>query len=114
MSYPLFSLEGKLAVITGSSQGIGLALAKGLADYGAVVVLNGRDPGKLEVAAGDLSAAGHKVSTAIFDVTSPEAVRHGIGDIESNEGPIDILINNAGCSIARHSRTFPLRGGSNC
>jgi gluconate 5-dehydrogenase len=108
MSYPQFSLEGKRAVITGSSQGIGLALAKGLAGHGAMIVLNGRDPGKLKVAAGDLSAAGHKVSTAIFDVTSPEAVRHGIGDIESNEGPIDILINNAGMQYRTPLEDFPV------
>ena len=77
MSYPLFSLEGRRALITGSSQGIGFALAKGLAVHGAAVVLNGRDPGKIEVAAAELSAVGHRVSTAIFDVTSAEAVRTG-------------------------------------
>jgi gluconate 5-dehydrogenase len=108
MSYPLFSLEGKRAVVTGSSQGIGLALAKGLADHGAVVVLNGRDPGKLEAAAGELAAAGHKVSTAIFDVTAAEAVRDGIGNIESNEGPIDILINNAGMQYRTTLEDFPI------
>ena len=61
MSYPLFSLEGRRALITGSSQGIGFALAKGLAVHGAAVVLNGRDPGKIEVAAAELSAVGHRV-----------------------------------------------------
>ena len=58
MDFPLFSLRGKRALITGSSQGIGLALAKGLAEHGAAVILNGRDPGKIEVAAAELSAAG--------------------------------------------------------
>jgi gluconate 5-dehydrogenase len=108
MSYPLFSLEGKRALVTGSSQGIGLALAKGLADHGALVVLNGRDPGKLEAAAGKLSAGGHKVSTAVFDVTSAEAVKNGIGSIESNEGPIDILINNAGMQYRTPLEDFPV------
>ncbi len=107
MSYPLFSLEGKRALITGSSQGIGFALAKGLAVHGAAVVLNGRDPGKIEVAAAELSAVGHRVSTAIFDVTSAEAVGTGIETIEG-EGPIDILINNAGMQFRTPLEDFPL------
>ena len=107
MSYPLFSLEGRRALITGSSQGIGFALAKGLAVHGAAVVLNGRDPGKIEVAAAELSAVGHKVSTAIFDVTSAEAVRTGIETIEG-EGPIDILINNAGMQFRTPLEDFPV------
>ena len=107
MSYPLFSLEGRRALVTGSSQGIGFALAKGLAAHGAAVVLNGRDPGKIEVAAAELSAVGHRVSTAIFDVTSAEAVRTGIEAIEG-EGPIDILINNAGMQFRTPLEDFPV------
>jgi gluconate 5-dehydrogenase len=106
MDYPLFSLKGKRALVTGSSQGIGLALAQGLAEHGATVVLNGRDPGKIEVASAELSAKGHKVSTAIFDVTSAEAVRTGIEAIEG-EGPIDILINNAGMQFRTPLEDFP-------
>jgi gluconate 5-dehydrogenase len=107
MDYPLFSLKGKRALVTGSSQGIGLALAQGLAEHGATVVLNGRDPGKIEVASAELSAKGHKVSTAIFDVTSAEAVRTGIEAIEG-EGPIDILINNAGMQFRTPLEDFPV------
>ena len=107
MDYPLFSLKGKRALVTGSSQGIGLALAKGLAEHGAAVILNGRDPGKIEVASAELSAKGHKVSTAIFDVTSAEAVRTGIEAIEG-EGPIDILINNAGMQFRTPLEDFPV------
>jgi gluconate 5-dehydrogenase len=106
MSFPLFSLEGRRALVTGSSQGIGFALAKGLAEHGAAIVLNGRDPGKIEVAAAKLSAGGHKVSTAIFDVTSAEAVRNGIEAIEG-ESPIDILINNAGMQFRTPLEDFP-------
>jgi gluconate 5-dehydrogenase len=106
MSFPLFSLEGRRALVTGSSQGIGLALAKGLAEHGASIILNGRDPGKIEVAAAELSAKGHKVSTAIFDVTSAEAVQAGIEAIEG-EGPIDILINNAGMQFRTPLEDFP-------
>jgi gluconate 5-dehydrogenase len=107
MSFPLFSLEGKRALITGSSQGIGLALAKGLAAHGAAVIFNGRDPGKINVAAAELSAAGHKVSTAVFDVTSAEAVRNGIKAIEDGDGPIDILFNNAGMQFRAPLEDFP-------
>ena len=107
MDYPLFSLKGKRALVTGSSQGIGLALAQGLAEHGAAVILNGRDPGKIEVASAELSAKGHKVSTAIFDVTSAEAVRTGIEAIEG-EGPIDILINNAGMQFRTPLEDFPI------
>ena len=108
MSFPLFSLEGKRALVTGSSQGIGLALAKGLADHGAAVVLNGRDARKIQVAAGELSAAGHTVSTAIFDVTLADAVEIGIEEIERNEGPVDILINNAGMQYRTPLEDFPV------
>jgi gluconate 5-dehydrogenase len=107
MDYPLFSLKGKRALVTGSSQGIGLALAQGLAEHGAAVILNGRDPGKIEVASAELSAKGHKVSTATFDVTSAEAVRTGIEAIEG-EGPIDILINNAGMQFRTPLEDFPV------
>jgi gluconate 5-dehydrogenase len=102
----LFSLAGRRALVTGSSQGIGLALARGLADHGAAVILNGRDPGKIAAAADTLSAVGHTVSIARFDVTSPEAVRAGVEAIEA-EGPIDILINNAGMQFRTPLEDFP-------
>jgi gluconate 5-dehydrogenase len=107
MDFPLFSLRGKRALITGSSQGIGLALAKGLAEHGAAVILNGRDPSKIEVASTGLSAAGHKVTSALFDVTSAKDVQNGIEAIESGEGPIDILINNAGMQFRTPLEDFP-------
>jgi gluconate 5-dehydrogenase len=107
MDFPLFSLRGKRALITGSSQGIGLALAKGLAEHGAAVILNGRDPSKIEVASAELSTAGHKVSSALFDVTSAKDVQNGIEAIESGEGPIDILINNAGMQFRTPLEDFP-------
>lgn len=103
----LFSLAGRRALVTGSSQGIGFALAKGLAEHGAAIILNGRDPGKIEVAFAELSTAGHKVSSAIFDVTSADAVRTGIEAIEG-EGPIDILINNAGMQFRTPLEDFPI------
>jgi gluconate 5-dehydrogenase len=91
-----FDLSGRTALVTGSSAGIGLALAAGLAGAGARVVLNGRDPARLAQAAAQLRAAGAQVETAVFDVTDGAAVTRAIAAIEADVGPIDILVNNAG------------------
>ncbi len=96
MSLSLFSLEGKVALVTGSGQGIGLAIAEGLSGAGAHVILNGRDTVKLEAARKAIAGAGRDVSVAAFDVTDQQAVEKGIAEIEARTGPIDILINNAG------------------
>ncbi len=96
MSLNLFKLDGRIALVTGSGQGIGLAIAEGLAAAGAHVVLNGRDAGKLEKARSTIAAAGHKASVAAFDVTDQKAVEAGVAKIEAEVGPIDILVNNAG------------------
>ena len=91
-----FRLDGRLALVTGSSAGIGLAVARGLAQAGAAVVLNGRRAEQLEAAAQTLRAEGHSVHTCSFDVTEPEQVRAAVQDIEQAIGPIEILVNNAG------------------
>ena len=92
----MFSLAGRRALVTGSGQGIGLALAQALGAAGATVVLNGRDAAKLEQAAGALRAEGIAVECATFDVTDQAAVIAGVARIEAEGGPIDILVNNAG------------------
>ena len=91
-----FDLTGKTALVTGSSGGIGYALAGGLAAAGATVVLNARGADKLQIAAQRLREAGAAVHTAAFDVTSAEAVTDAIAAIERDIGAIDILVNNAG------------------
>jgi gluconate 5-dehydrogenase len=96
MSLNLFKLDGRIALVTGAGQGIGLAIAEGLAAAGAHVVLNGRDAGKLAKARDVIAAAGHEASIAAFDVTDQQAVEAGVATIEAEIGPIDILINNAG------------------
>jgi gluconate 5-dehydrogenase len=108
MSFPLFDLSGRCALVTGSSQGIGLALATGLAQHGAGIVLNGRDRSKLEAAADQLKTAGHVVSIAPFDVTDASAVRAGVAGIERDIGPIDILVNNAGMQFRTPLEDFPI------
>nr|WP_246700501.1 SDR family oxidoreductase [Variibacter gotjawalensis] len=84
-------------MVTGSSQGIGLALAKGLADAGAAVIVNGRDAGKVEVAAKELKGA--KVYRLAFDVADYAAAKAAVDGFEASQGPIDILVNNAGIQI---------------
>lgn len=109
MTSPLFDLSGARALITGSSQGIGLALAKGLVDHGASVILNGRDKVRLAEAAASLNAeTGVSVKTADFDVTDADAVKRGVEAIEEKIGPIDILINNAGMQFRKPLEDFPI------
>jgi gluconate 5-dehydrogenase len=96
MNPPAFSLSGRLALVTGSSQGIGLALATALAVAGASVILNGRDAAKLNAAAATLHAQGHTVATLAFDVTDETAVDRAFATIARDHGPLDILVNNTG------------------
>ena len=91
-----FDLTGRTALVTGSSAGIGFALARGLAGAGARVILNARNAAKLEAAGEVLRGEGLQVLTAAFDVTSGEAVTAAIARIEAEVGAIDILVNNAG------------------
>jgi gluconate 5-dehydrogenase len=93
-----FNLSGRRALITGSSAGIGLALAEALAQAGAHVVLNGRTASKVDAAASQLKSQGLTVSTSVFDVTDADSVRAAVDHIEAS-GPIDILVNNAGMQI---------------
>ena len=92
---PNFDLTGRVALVTGSSKGIGFSLSKGLAKAGAQLVMNGRNEDDLEAAADTLRATGAQVDTLSFDVTDPTAVREAVNDYE-RVGQIDILINNAG------------------
>ncbi len=94
-----FRLDGRLALVTGSSSGIGLALARALGQAGAAVVLNGRDVVKLEQAGALLRAEGLTVHTRRFDVTQAATVLTAIEDIETSIGPIEILVNNAGMQL---------------
>jgi gluconate 5-dehydrogenase len=91
----LFDLTGRTALVTGSSLGIGFALARGLAQAGARIVLNARDTGRLAEAAQVLRGEGFAVDTLVFDVTDAAAVKAAVDGYEL-ERPIDILINNAG------------------
>ena len=107
MSLALFNLDGRTALVTGSSAGIGHALTKGLAGAGARVVLNGRDADRLDAAAKSLEGAGPAVHQAAFDVTDRAGVEAAVERIERDIGPIDILINNAGIQRRMALEDFP-------
>jgi gluconate 5-dehydrogenase len=92
----MFDLSGRRALITGSSAGIGYALARGLAAAGAEVILNARSEAPLTEAVSRLQAEGAVAHAARFDVTSAGAVEEAIERIEGEIGAIDILVNNAG------------------
>ncbi len=107
MSTTLFDLTGKRALVTGSSQGIGLALARGLAEAGACIVLNGRDTARLEAAATGLRDRGAEVATLPFDATDHDAVRAAVDAFEEEGCAIDILVNNAGMQHRSALEDFP-------
>lgn len=103
----LFDLSGRRALITGSSQGIGLALAAGLARQGASVLINGRDAARVDEACRMLEGQGFNTTPAVFDVTDKDAVDAGVAKIEAEIGPIDILVNNAGMQFRTPLEDFP-------
>ena len=107
MSIKLFDLTGKRALITGSSQGIGFALARGLSEAGAAIVLNGRDTTKLKAAVDKLTAEGVTVDALSFDATDHNAVRVAVDQFEDTHGAIDILVNNAGMQHRTTLEDFP-------
>ncbi len=108
MAFPTqFDLTGKRALITGSSRGLGLAMATALAEAGASVVLNARDSVALGSAAQDLAATGATVNAVAFDVTNRDSINDAVSYIEDEIGAIDILVNNAGMQFRSSLEAFP-------
>ena len=103
----LFSLDDVVALITGSSAGIGLALARGLAEAGARVVVNGRDSRKVAAAVASMKSEGLAADAAVFDVTDPQSVERGVARVEQEVGPIRVLVNNAGIQRRMPLEDFP-------
>lgn len=91
-----FKLDGKVALVTGGTHGIGMAVGKALGQAGATVCVNDIDDEKLAECAAEYKDAGVDVYTLNFNVTSEEDVDRGISEIEKKFGTIDILVNNAG------------------
>lgn len=103
----LFDLTGQVALVTGSSRGIGFALAQGLAAAGAHVVLNGRNTDRIEAAAEILRGQGARIALSTFDVTDPQAAEQAVYAIERDVGPIRVLVNNAGIQHRAPLHEFP-------
>src|ERR1700753_4294878 len=97
----MFELKGKVAIVTGGNGGIGLGMARGLADAGADIAVVGRNQDKSAAAVDDLKARGVRAIAVTTDVTDKDAVAAMIARVSSELGRIDILINNAGMSIRK-------------
>jgi len=96
MSSELFDLSGKTALVTGSSRGLGLVFARGLAQAGATVVLNGRNDETLQQAVSGLKSEGFSAEGYAFDVVDKNQLSEQVNRIEEQIGPVDILVNSAG------------------
>ncbi|MEN3289527.1 MAG: 2-dehydro-3-deoxy-D-gluconate 5-dehydrogenase, partial [Bradyrhizobium sp.] len=101
MAASSFDLRGKVAIVTGGNGGIGLGMARGLANAGADIAVVGRNETKSAAAVADLSARGVRAIAVATDVTDKDAVAAMIARVSGELGRIDVLINNAGMSIRK-------------
>lgn len=101
MSSKLFSLAGRTALVTGSARGLGYAIAEGLADAGARIIINGTTEVGVATAVEALRAKGHMADAAVFDVTSEAAITATFAGFDSADTAIDILVNNAGIQLRK-------------
>src|SRR5690606_32828081 len=97
MNHPLFDLTGKVALVTGATHGLGMAMASGLASAGATLIINGNSSQeKIDNAVAEYRAKGFNAFGYKFNVTDEAQVDAAVEQIEKDHGPIDILVNNAG------------------
>ena len=101
MGTPLFDLAGKVAIATGGNGGIGLGMARGLADAGAAIAVVGRNEAKSADAVAELQQRGAKAIAVAADVTDGRAVAEMVARVKGELGRIDILVNNAGINIRK-------------
>jgi 2-deoxy-D-gluconate 3-dehydrogenase len=104
----LFDLTGRVAIVTGGNGGIGLGMARGLADAGATVVLAARNADKLSAAAAEIEAAGGRTRTIAVDVTDESSVESMVQSTLTAFGRIDVLVANAGMNIRKPPQDFTL------
>lgn len=104
----LFSIEGKVVLITGSSRGIGYTMARGIASAGGNVIINGTDEARVHLAVDQLRQEGYDSSGYLFNVTDEQDVHQAVCSIEEKIGTIDILVNNAGINIRKPLEEFTL------
>jgi gluconate 5-dehydrogenase len=101
MSQALFDLSGRTALVTGSSRGLGRAIAEGLAMAGAKLIVNGVDPTRVETAVADLRAAGYSAEGSAFDVTDEAGIVEAFNRFDADGIEVDILVNNAGIQLRK-------------
>src|ERR1700729_1626612 len=98
MSDGLFDLAGRIALVTGTSRGLGQYFARALARAGADIAMTSREAGKLAGFAAEIEALGRKSFQTALDVREQASIERAVREIEDGFGPIDILVNNAGCN----------------
>lgn len=106
----LFDLTGRVALVTGGSRGLGLAMAEALAEAGARIALTARKPAELEAARGELAGRGFEACVAPSDLSRIETIAPLVEQVVAALGPIDILVNNAGTSWGAPAEEYPLEG----
>ena len=104
----LFDLGGRVAIVTGGNGGIGLGMARGLAEAGAAVVIAGRNEAKTEQAAAELRSGGAKSTGMVADVTDEHSCRLLVAAAVETHGGLDILVNNAGINIRKQPQEYTL------
>ena len=108
MTTGLFDLSGKVAIVTGGNGGIGLGMARGLAEAGADIAIVGRNEAKSDAAVDDIRQRGAKAISVVADVTDKPAVEAMAELVARELGQIDILVNNAGINIRRPPQALSL------
>jgi gluconate 5-dehydrogenase len=101
MTLSLFDLAGRTALVTGSSRGLGRAIAEGMAKAGARLIVNGTDPARVETAVAEFRSAGHLAEGVAFDVTDEAAVVRAFEGLDAKGIAIDVLVNNAGIQMRK-------------
>ncbi|WP_282112983.1 gluconate 5-dehydrogenase [Maribacter stanieri] len=104
----LFDLKGKRALITGGTHGLGMAMAEGLANAGAELIITGTTPSKMEDSLAYYKSKGYKVKGYIFDITDDKLAELKVAEIISDGGEIDVLVNNAGIIKRELASTMPI------
>jgi 2-dehydro-3-deoxy-D-gluconate 5-dehydrogenase len=104
----LFDLRGRVAIVTGGNGGIGLGMARGLAEAGASIVVAGRDQEKSAVAVGELEALGAEAAAVAVDVTDEGSCRAMVDQTVERFGRLDILVNNAGTNVRKQPEEYTL------
>jgi gluconate 5-dehydrogenase len=104
----LFDLSGRVALVTGGSRGLGLAMAAALAEMGARVAITARKAAELAEAQSLLKNEGHEVTSLVSDLSRPEAAKSLVDGVLAKLGPVDILVNNAGTSWGAPAEDYPL------